>query len=89
MRRRAARRISFPWRQQKGRRHGEPLEKLARALENPMHQPFYGGAQPPKVPNLLTRKSSDDIASGSSGKDEKFLNKLRRLLARTLYCKFV
>jgi hypothetical protein len=88
MRRRAARRISFPWRQQK-RQHGEPLEKLARALEIPMYQLFYDGAQPPEVPNLLTRKSSDDIAWGSSGMDEKFLNKLRRLLARTLYCKFV
>ena len=60
----------------------ETLEKLARALEIPMYQLFYGGAEPPKVPNLFTRKSSDDIAWGSSGKDAKFLNKLRRLLGK-------
>jgi transcriptional regulator with XRE-family HTH domain len=58
------------------------LEKLARALEIPMYQLFYDGAKPPKVPNLLARKSSDDIAWGSSGKDAKFLNQLRRLLGK-------
>src|ERR1700674_4438861 len=60
----------------------ETLEKLARALEIPMYQLFYDGAQPPKVPNLLKRKSADDIAWGSGGKDAKFLNKLRRLLGK-------
>jgi hypothetical protein len=35
------------------------------------------------LPNLLTRKSSEDIAWGSSGKDAKYLNKLRRLLGKT------
>jgi transcriptional regulator with XRE-family HTH domain len=60
----------------------ETLEKLARALEIPMYQLFYDGAQPPKVPNLLKRKSSDDIAWGSSGKDAKFLNQLRCLLGK-------
>ena len=58
------------------------LEKLARAFEVPMYQLFYDGAGPPKVPNLIARKSSEDIAWGSSGKDAKFLNKLRRLLAK-------
>jgi len=58
------------------------LEKLARAFEVPMYQLFYDGAEPPKVPNLIARKSSEDIAWGSSGKDAKFLNRLRRLLAK-------
>jgi transcriptional regulator with XRE-family HTH domain len=61
----------------------ETLEKLARAFEVPMYQLFYDGDQPPKLPNLLTRKSSEDIAWGSSGKDAKYLNKLRRLLGKT------
>ena len=61
----------------------ETLEKLARALEIPLYQLFYEGEEPPKLPNLPKRKSSDDIAWGSSGKDGRFLNKLRRLLART------
>ncbi|MGC2832029.1 MAG: helix-turn-helix transcriptional regulator, partial [Candidatus Acidiferrum sp.] len=58
------------------------LEKLARAFEVPMYQLFYDGAEPPKVPNVFARKSSNDIAWGSFGKDAKFFGKLRRLLAK-------
>lgn len=60
----------------------ETLEKMARALEVPMYQLFYDGEQPPALPNLPKRKSSDDIAWGSLGKDARYLNKLRRLLAK-------
>jgi transcriptional regulator with XRE-family HTH domain len=60
----------------------ETLEKLARALEIPMYQLFYDSDKPPEVPNLIKRKSSDDLVWGSSGKDAKFLNKLRRLLGK-------
>ncbi len=61
----------------------ETLEKLARALECPLYQLFYDGEEPPQLPNLLKRKSSDDIAWGSSGKEARYLNKLRRLLGRS------
>ncbi len=61
----------------------ETLEKLARALEVPMYQLFYEGEEPPKLPNLPKRKSSDEIAWGSSGKDARYLSKLRRLLAKS------
>ena len=61
----------------------ETLEKMARAMEIPMYQLFYDGEEPPKLPNLPKGKSSDDIAWGSSGKDARYLSKLRRLLART------
>ena len=61
----------------------ETLEKLARAMEIPMYQLFYDGEKPPELPNLPRRKSSDEIAWGSSGKDARYLNKLRRLLAKT------
>src|SRR2546428_10535694 len=57
----------------------ETLEKMARAFEVPLYQLFYEGEQPPKLPDLLKRKSSDEIAWGSSGKDARFLDKLRRL----------
>ena len=60
----------------------ETLEKLARALEIPMYQLFYDSDKPPEVPNLIKRESSDDLVWGSSGKDAKFLNKLRRLLGK-------
>src|SRR5260370_39896165 len=59
----------------------ETLEKLARAMDIPMYQLFYDGEEPPKLPNLPKRKSADDIAWGSSGKDARYLGKLRRLLA--------
>ena len=60
----------------------ETLEKLARALEVPMYQLFYDGNEPPKLPNLSRRKTADDIAWGSTGKDGRYLNKLRRALAK-------
>src|SRR5258705_11816327 len=60
----------------------ETLEKLARAFEVPLYQLFYEGDEPPQVPNLLKRKSSDDGGWGSSGKDAQFLSKLRRLLGK-------
>jgi transcriptional regulator with XRE-family HTH domain len=61
----------------------ETLEKLARAMEVPLYQLFYDGEEPPKLPNLPKRKTGDDIAWGSSGKDGRVLDKFRRLLSRT------
>jgi transcriptional regulator with XRE-family HTH domain len=61
----------------------ETLEKFARALEVPMYQLFYDGEEPPKLPNLSKRKSSEDLLWGSTGKDARWLTKLRRFLART------
>jgi len=61
----------------------ETLEKMARAMEIPMYQLFYDGEEPPILPNLPKRESSDDIAWGSAGKDARYLNKLRRLLSKT------
>ena len=60
----------------------ETLEKLARALEIPLYQLFYDGAEPPKLPNLLKRKTSDDIAFGSGGKQARYLHKLRKCLSK-------
>jgi transcriptional regulator with XRE-family HTH domain len=61
----------------------ETLEKMARALEIPMYQLFYDGDEPPKLPNLPKRNSSEENAWGSSGKDARFLSKLRRLLGKS------
>ncbi len=60
----------------------ENLEKMARALEVPLYQLFYDGEEPPKLPNLPKGKSDEDLW-GNSGKDGRFLSKLRRLLGRT------
>ena len=60
----------------------ETLEKFARALEVPMYQLFYEGDEPPKLPNLLKRKSADDVAWGSKGKDARLLSQFSRLFSR-------
>src|SRR6202521_4746069 len=59
----------------------ETLEKFARALEVPMYQFFYDGAEPPKLPNLLKRRTADDIVWGNSGKDARILAKFCRLFS--------
>jgi transcriptional regulator with XRE-family HTH domain len=61
----------------------ETLEKMARALEVPLYQLFYEGEEPPKLPNLLKRSSSEENVWGSSGKDARYLNKLRRLMGKS------
>ena len=61
----------------------EPLEKMACALEVPLYQLSYDGEEPPQLPNVLKRKASGETAWGSSGKDARFLNKLRRLLGKS------
>jgi transcriptional regulator with XRE-family HTH domain len=60
----------------------ETLEKLARALEVPLYQLFYDGEEPPKLPSLLKRKTSDDIVWGSSGKNGIYLQKLVKCLSK-------
>ena len=60
----------------------ETLEKLARAMEVPLYQLFYDGEEPPELPNLPKRKSADDIAWGSTGKEARYLGRFRRLLGR-------
>jgi transcriptional regulator with XRE-family HTH domain len=60
----------------------ETLEKMARAFEVPMYQLFYDGEEPPKLINLPERKPTDD-SWGSTGKDARYLGKLRRLLGKS------
>ncbi len=60
----------------------ETLEKMARALEVPLYQLFYDGEEPPELPNLPKRKTADEIAWGSAGKEARFLAMFRRLLGR-------
>jgi len=55
---------------------------MARALDCPLYQLFYDSEEPPQLPNLLKRSSSEENAWGSRGKDARYLSKLRRLLAK-------
>ena len=61
----------------------EMIKKSARAFYVPCYQLFYDGEKPPQLPNLPKRKTAADIVWGATGKDARFLTKLRRLLART------
>lgn len=61
----------------------ETIEKFARALEVPIYQLFYDGDKPPELLNLPKRKTPADTAWGPTGKDARYLTRLRRLLART------
>ena len=58
----------------------ETLEKIARAMEMPLYQLMYDGLEPP-APMDGGGKQSDEW--GSLGKDARFLNKIRRFLAKT------
>ena len=58
----------------------ETLEKFARALEVPLYQLFYDGEKPPALPNLPKRKTADDIAWGTSGKNGRLLSNFQRHL---------
>ena len=60
----------------------ETLEKIACALEIPMYRLFYDGDVPPKISNLLKRKSADDIVWGSEGEDARLLAKFCGLFGR-------
>ena len=61
----------------------QTLEKLAHALEVPLYQLFYDGEKPPELPNMFKRKSSNENTWGNSGKNARFLSKLRRLLGKS------
>jgi len=60
----------------------ETLEKFARALEVPLYRLFHDGEAPAKAPAVFKKESSDDGLWGSSGKDAKFLNQLRKMLGK-------
>jgi transcriptional regulator with XRE-family HTH domain len=60
----------------------ETLEKLARALEVPLYQLFYGGEEPPQLPKILKQKPSNEVLWGSSGKQAAYLHKLTKWLSK-------
>jgi transcriptional regulator with XRE-family HTH domain len=61
----------------------ETLEKLASALEIPLYQLFYEGDEPPPLPNLSRRRSTQELAEDEeSQKEHRFFEKIRRLMTR-------
>ncbi len=62
----------------------ETLEKSARALEAPMYQFFYDGAEVPSLQNPPKPKTVEDIVWGNSGKDAKLLATVGNFFATAL-----
>lgn len=60
----------------------ETLEKLARALEMPLYQLLYDGDEPPKKDVPAAWIESGSNGWGSTGKDLRFMRKLRHLLSK-------
>lgn len=60
----------------------ETLEKLARALQVPLYQIFYEGEKLPELQHLTKRKTVEGILWGSSGREARYVNKLRGFLGR-------
>jgi len=60
----------------------ETLEKWAHALEVPLYQLFYDGAEAPKLPRLPNRVAMKEVDWGRSQAQIRFWRKLKALLAR-------
>ena len=61
----------------------ETLERIASALEIPLYQLFYEGDEPPPLPHLSKRKSTEELALDEESQRElRFFEKVRRLLGR-------
>ena len=61
----------------------ETLEKLAAALEIPLYQLFYEGDEPPPLPNLSKRQTTEELALDEEAEKEmRFFEKVKRLLGR-------
>jgi transcriptional regulator with XRE-family HTH domain len=61
----------------------ETLERLAAALEIPLHQLFYEGDGEPALPNLSKRQSTEELVlDAEQEKEMRFFEKVKRLLAR-------
>ncbi len=51
----------------------ETLERLAAAMEIPLYQMFYEGDEPPPLPNLGKRRTTEELAAEEgSSKDSRF-----------------
>ena len=58
----------------------ETLQKMARALEVPLHQLFYEGEFPPVVPHLPKIKEREVGLYGSGRKESRYLRNLSTAL---------
>jgi transcriptional regulator with XRE-family HTH domain len=62
----------------------ETLERFAGALDIPLYELFYAGNGEAPTPNLLQRKSLDDLADepGKAGEEARFMLQFKGVLAQ-------
>jgi transcriptional regulator with XRE-family HTH domain len=61
----------------------DTLERLAAALEIPLYQLFYDGNEPPPLPNIGRRRTTEEVAEEViPDKESRFFLKVRSLLSR-------
>jgi transcriptional regulator with XRE-family HTH domain len=61
----------------------ETLERLAASLELPLYQLFYEGEEPPALPNLTKRQTTEELVlDAEQEKEFRFYEKVKRLLTR-------
>jgi len=62
----------------------ETLERLSGALDIPLYKLFYSGDGEAPMPNLLPRKSLDELAAqpGEAGEDARFMVQFQNVLAQ-------
>ncbi len=62
----------------------ETLERFAGALDVPLYRLFYSGEGEAPTPNLLRRKSLDELAEepGVAGEEARFMLQLKNVVAR-------
>src|SRR5258708_30078510 len=59
----------------------ETLEKMARAPELPLYQVMYDGDKAPEAPTAIASNLDNSQTWGLGGRDARYFQKLRRLLA--------
>src|SRR5438093_4629144 len=61
----------------------DTLERLTSALEIPLYQLFYEGDEPPALPDLSKRQTTEELVMDEeSEKEMRFFEKVRRLTSR-------
>jgi transcriptional regulator with XRE-family HTH domain len=62
----------------------ETLERFAGALDVPLYKLFYSGDGEAPTPNLLRRKSMDELAEepGEAGEEARFMLQLKNVVTR-------
>ena len=61
----------------------ETLERLAASLELPLYHLFFEGDEPPALPNLSKRQTTEELVlDAEQEKELRFYEKVKRLLTR-------